>query len=87
MVIDSSGEMTNISNVTMLHVEMAIFTVIDNSGETINISNASIPHVEMVSPDLVTIRYILLFLFVKRWKHFCVLFLFHFLYITSLLYF
>ena len=86
-VIDNSSEITNISNVIMPHVEMVIFTVIDSSGETINISNASIPHVEMVNPDLVTIRYILLFLFVERWKHFCVLFLFHFLYIASLLYF
>ena len=52
-----------------------------------NITNVIMPHVEMVRPDLVTIRYMLLFLFVERWTHFCVLFLFHFLYIASLLYF
>jgi hypothetical protein len=86
-VIDNSGEMTNISNVIMPHIEMVIFPVIDNSDEMTNITNVVMLHVEMVRPDLVTIRYILLFLFVERWKHFCVLFLFHFLYIASLLYF
>jgi hypothetical protein len=86
-VIDNSGEMTNISNVIMPHIEMVIFPVIDNSDEMTNITNVIMLHVEMVRPDLVTIRYILLFLFVERWKHFCVLFLFHFLYIASLLYF
>jgi hypothetical protein len=34
-VIDSSGEMTNITNVIMPHVEMVIFTVIDSSGENV----------------------------------------------------
>jgi hypothetical protein len=86
-VIDSSDEMTNITNVIMPHIEMVIFPVIDNSDEMTNITNVIMLHVEMVRPDLVTIRYILLFLFVERWKHFCVLFLFHFLYIASLLYF
>jgi hypothetical protein len=55
-VIDSSGEMTNISNVIMPHVEMVIFTVIDNSDEMTNITNVIMLHVEMVRPDLVTIR-------------------------------
>jgi hypothetical protein len=46
--IDSSGEMTNITNVIMPHVEMVIFMVIDSSGKMTNICNVIMPHVEMV---------------------------------------
>ena len=55
-VIDSSDEMTNITNVIMPHIEMLIFTVIDSSGEMTNITNVIMPHVEKVKRDLVTIR-------------------------------